>query len=138
MIHRIDRGRLVRALLVLALPLAAACKDDALMPPTAADPIFDRYVSMGNSLTAGFQSGGINDSTQREAYPVLLAQAMGTEFTVPFLASPGCPAPYVNIFEQTRVGGAAARAESAESHGLLPVCLRPPPSSSGGARGGDP
>jgi len=108
MIHRIDRGRLVRALLVLALPLAAACKDDALMPPTAADPIFDRYVSMGNSLTAGFQSGGINDSTQREAYPVLLAQAMGTEFTVPFLASPGCPAPYVNIFEQTRVGGAAA------------------------------
>jgi lysophospholipase L1-like esterase len=108
MIHRIDTGRLVRALLVLALPLAAACNDGALMPPKAADPLFDRYVSMGNSLTAGFQSGGMNDSTQREAYPVLLAQAMGTDFTVPFLANPGCPAPYVNIFEQTRVGGAAA------------------------------
>ena len=94
--------------LLLALPLLAACSDEALMPPVAVDPMFVRYASLGNSLTAGFQSGGMNDSTQLEAYPVLLAEAMGTEFTVPLLRSPGCPGPYINIFLQTRVGGAGA------------------------------
>lgn len=93
--------------LLLALPLAA-CNDEALMPPDAVDPMFVRYASLGNSLTAGLQSGGMNDSTQLEAYPVLLAQAMETEFVVPLLRSPGCPAPYVNIFDTTRVGGAGA------------------------------
>ena len=65
---------------VLGLVLAAAaCNNDQLNRPfssTPVDPLFDRYVSMGNSITAGFQSGGINDSTQQQSYAVLLAQAM--------------------------------------------------------------
>jgi len=43
------------------------------VPPYAGGAMFQRYVAMGNSITAGFQSGGINDSTQRRSYAVLVA-----------------------------------------------------------------
>lgn len=95
--------------LVVALA-AAACHNDELMPPAApayaGGAMFERYVSLGNSITAGFQSGGINDSTQKQAYPVLVAAAMGGQpFYYPGLALPGCPPPYTNIFLGTRLAG---------------------------------
>lgn len=100
---------------VLGLVLAAAaCNNDQLNRPFATTPVdalFDRYVSMGNSLTAGFQSGGINDSTQQQSYAVLLAQAMHSPFFAPLLNKPGCPPPFTNVFAQpapTRVGGGTA------------------------------
>jgi hypothetical protein len=94
--------------------VAAACNDDQLNRPFSnvpVDPLFDRYVSMGNSITAGFQSGGINDSTQLQSYAVLLARAMRAPFFPPLLNRPGCPPPYTNVFAQptpTRVGGGTA------------------------------
>lgn len=66
--------------------------------------MFKSYVSLGNSITAGYQSGGINDSTQRAAYPVLLARAMGTSFVYPSLKLPGCPPPIANLVTGARVG----------------------------------
>jgi lysophospholipase L1-like esterase len=60
---------------------------------------------MGNSVTAGFQSAGIDDSTQQRSYAVLLAAAMGTSFRYPSLAGRGCPPPFTNNALQTRVGG---------------------------------
>ena len=60
------------AALVLGVLLGAtACNNDELIRPAQfvpIDPLFERYVSMGNSITAGFQSAGINDSTQGQAY----------------------------------------------------------------------
>jgi len=85
---------------------ASACHNDELFRPAnfvPIDPLFERYVSMGNSITAGFQSAGINDSTQLQAYPVLLANAMGSPFFAPLLTRPGCPPPFTNAFTQTRV-----------------------------------
>src|SRR6266478_313254 len=94
---------------VLGLVLAAAaCNDDQLNRPfgnVPVDPLFERYVSMGNSITAGFQSGGINDSTQLQSYAVLLARGMHSPFFAPLLNKPGCPPPYTNVFTQTRVSG---------------------------------
>jgi lysophospholipase L1-like esterase len=87
---------------------ASACENDQLFRPVnfvPIDPLFERYVSMGNSITAGFQSGGINDSTQRQSYAVLLASRMGSPFFAPLMNRPGCPAPYTNVFTQTRVAG---------------------------------
>ena len=87
---------------------ASACQNDELFRPanfTPIDPLFERYVSMGNSITAGFQSAGINDSTQSQAYPVLLANAMGSPFFPPLLNRPGCPPPFTNVFTQARVSG---------------------------------
>src|SRR2546426_1049964 len=88
---------------------AAACHQDELftppVPPYAGGALFQRYVSMGNSFTMGIQSGGINDSTQRVAYPVLVAGAMsGDPFYYPSLTMPGCPPPFTNIFTGARVG----------------------------------
>jgi hypothetical protein len=60
--------------------------------------MFTRYVSFGNSITAGFQGFGLSDSLQRLAYPVLLARAMGSPFYYPSLNNPGCPPPITFIF----------------------------------------
>jgi lysophospholipase L1-like esterase len=100
--------------LLVALPLFASCRsDDSLNPPDVADPMFRRYVSLGNSITAGFQSGGINDSTQVRSYANLLALAMGTSFNMPLFndhpqLGKGCPAPLDNNVTQHRVRNGAA------------------------------
>lgn len=97
--------------LLLAVPMFAGCySDDSVNPPApppvpAGGALFQRYVAMGNSISAGFQSGGINDSTQARAFPVLLAAAADADFTFPALIRPGCPAPYVNNAAKTHVGG---------------------------------
>ena len=95
--------------LVTVLGLSA-CDDAALMPPEEpeAGAMFQRYVALGASITAGFESGGINDSTQAHSWPALLADAMGTEFNQPLLARPGCPPPFTDILGGTRVGGGDA------------------------------
>jgi lysophospholipase L1-like esterase len=58
---------------------------------------------MGTTITAGWQSDGINDSTQVRSFAVLLAQQMRTPFYVPLMSRPGCPPPLTDIYAQTRV-----------------------------------
>src|SRR5213080_3887489 len=74
--------------LSLAL-LAGACHEDELFSPLppqyAGGAMFQRYVAMGNSITAGFQSGGFNDSTQQQSYVGLVACKMGSPFYYPSL-----------------------------------------------------
>ncbi len=94
-------------LLLAALFLIAGCGDDAslLLPEDAdAGALFNRYVALGNSITAGFQSNGINVITQRDSYAVLVADQMGTEFYIPALARPGCPPPLVNLIPPEQLG----------------------------------
>lgn len=107
--RRPRRGAPLRAgiLALVALPLLGGCDDESLLPPDPADPLFARYVALGNSITAGFQSAGILDSTQVRAYPVFLAERMETDFVVPSLAFPGCPPPLVNVFTGLELDEAA-------------------------------
>lgn len=90
--HRFRRAFAAVVVTALAVTIASCVDSDE---PTIIEPaggtLFDRYVSLGNSLTAGFQSGGIVDSVQQEAYPVLLAAKADAPFGVPALAPPGCP-----------------------------------------------
>jgi len=95
---------------VLSLSLAA-CADRSvpsapMVSPSAnfakepgepeAKKLFKEYVAMGSSIAAGFMSGGINDSTQRLAYPVILAErGDAKKFDIPLLAKPGCPPPWI-------------------------------------------
>ena len=79
-----------------------------IVPPAAANPIFQSYVAIGNSITAGFQSNGINDSTQRQSYERLLAASMGTRYRYPSLGMPGCPPPIANGLTGGLVGGPTA------------------------------
>jgi len=80
--------------------------NDLVRPAATDNALFNRYVAIGNSITAGYQSGGITDSTQRRSYAFLLAQAMGTRFAYPSMTNPGCPPLVSNFQTQTRVGGA--------------------------------
>jgi hypothetical protein len=104
------RCRALLPLLLTALVLATlpGCEDEQLLEPDEAGEgaLFNNYVAIGNSITAGFQSGGINASTQEESYAVDLAAKMDTDFTIPRLSVPGCPPPLVQIFPTTeRLGG---------------------------------
>lgn len=97
-----------RAAVALALgATVAACTDNSAKvfgpQPTQGNGIFRSYVSLGNSITAGYQSAGINDSTQKRSYAVLLATQMGTRFAYPSLAMPGCPPPIDTFTTQHRV-----------------------------------
>src|SRR5213080_2079680 len=95
-------SNLLRGAIGLGAIAIAACGDADKMVLGPVDPtggaMFKNYVAIGNSITAGWQSGGINDSLQRLAYPVLVAAAMGGDrFYYPSLTAPGCPPPYTNI-----------------------------------------
>jgi len=84
--------------------IAGCTSDSTVLGPTRADPIFQSYVAIGNSITAGFQSDGINDSTQQRSYAVLLGRQMGTRFAYPSLAGRGCRPPLSNALTGARVG----------------------------------
>lgn len=90
-----------------AMVSIAACGDadgKLLLPVNpAGGALMSRYVAIGNSITAGVQSGGINDSTQRQSYAFLLAQQAGTRFAYPSFnqrypngITGGCSAPLAN------------------------------------------
>src|SRR6478735_1725597 len=101
---------LARAAAVGGVLAVVACEADReLFGPTALNnEIFRSYVAIGNSITAGWQSGGINDSTQQQAYPRLLSIQMGTPYKYASLVNPGCPAPIANFQTQAKVGGTTA------------------------------
>lgn len=80
---------------------------DLIAPSAARGGMFDNYVAIGNSITAGFQSSGITDSTQRRSYAFLLAQSFGTRFAYPQLAGRGCPPLIGNFQTQARTTGTA-------------------------------
>jgi hypothetical protein len=78
----------------LALTACVGDGDDVIttLPPAAVGgDLFARYVSLGNSITAGFQSNAIRDSTQIRSYPVFLAAKAQATFNVPRVSGPGCP-----------------------------------------------
>jgi lysophospholipase L1-like esterase len=92
------------ATLLVAL---AGCesKTDILNPSlSGGNEMFRSYVALGNSITAGFQSNGINDSTQRQSYARLLAGQMGTQYHYASIAGRGCTPPIANTQTGALVG----------------------------------
>src|SRR6185295_1095977 len=89
--------------------VVAACTGDStnvLLGPslTGANAIFQSYVALGNSITAGYQSSGIVDATQQASYAKLLAAQMGTRYAYPSLAGRGCAPPVANFQTQAGAG----------------------------------
>ena len=71
---------------------------------------------MGNSITAGFQSAGINDSTQQRSYAVLLGGGHGHQLHLPLAPGPGLPAA---VHQQRHAGSGGRR------HRCAPVTCAP-------------
>jgi lysophospholipase L1-like esterase len=79
--------RQMRTTLLLALvaPFAAGV--------AFAQPDFSKYVALGDSLTAGYSSGGLAKMYQDNSYPALLAKQFGiANFQQPTISDPGIPA----------------------------------------------
>jgi len=103
------------AIAALAVPLLAGCVSNETLgtrPTPAGGALFTSYVALGTSIAAGIQSGGINDSTQKQAYPYLLAVAMGLtpgqDWHYPKFSMPGCPPPYDSILGGHRIAALPA------------------------------
>lgn len=74
--------------LALILPVAALAVDTG-------NANFTRYVAIGDSLTAGFMSGGLGRTAQLNSYPFLIyrqATGLTTGFEQPLVSDPGIPA----------------------------------------------
>jgi len=102
---------LIRVAVIGAAAALLACGENRSLLGTetpAGGEIFKSYVAIGNSITAGYQSSGINDSTQRQSFARLLAGQMGTQYHYAALSMPGCPPPLANTQTGARVGGATA------------------------------
>lgn len=127
MIDRLlSRPRLWSTLVLFSLlPLLAGCSDESLIASEATSDSFTRYVALGNSITAGFQSNGIAASTQQDTYAALLADRMNTRFEIPRLRSPGCPPPVDNIILSAlnNLGGGTSSASCALRASPIPTVL---------------
>ncbi|GAB1348414.1 SGNH/GDSL hydrolase family protein [Ignavibacteriales bacterium] len=69
------------------------CEDrstlNAPAAPSTGTASFTRYVAIGNSLTAGYQSGSLYESAQKYSYAKLIADQVGTTFAFPNVGEPG-------------------------------------------------
>lgn len=114
-IHLVARG----ALLLGATAIVFACTSNVdVLGPGLVNPLFNNYVAIGNSITAGFQSDGINDSTQRASFAALIARQMRTRYAFASLRMPGCTPPLNNFQTQTRVTPAGAPASTSSTCAL--------------------
>ena len=85
-------------LLLVALTMIACSDDDAVvvndtadgMPLTAGSADFSKFVSLGNSLTAGFSDNALFIEGQVNSYPAILANQFalvgGGEFRIPLMS----------------------------------------------------
>ena len=88
-----------RLLLMVAVLLTSiflmSCEDRSdLTAPNPPTPNlgavnFTNFVTIGNSLTAGYQSGSLFESAQMYAFGNLIAQQVGTSYAQPIIADPG-------------------------------------------------
>lgn len=88
----------IKWLLLVSLTFVACNEDDEVvtyntsdgLPPTAGSADFSKFVSLGNSLTAGFSDNALFIEGQKGGYANILAQQFslvgGGEFKIPFMA----------------------------------------------------
>lgn len=87
---------LAHVLALVCAVVVVGCKKDEKAPTTPETPWsagsadFTRYVAIGNSLTAGFQSNALSSRDQMYSFPNLIAQAIRTtDFQQPLMREPG-------------------------------------------------
>lgn len=82
--------KFVKLLVFILLPLFGACDETEDLVDDITDPDSSKYVAMGDSLTAGVQSDGIEDDFQFNSFPNLIALQLGIDdFEQPTVDSPG-------------------------------------------------
>ncbi len=84
------------AALVSVAVLVASCNDfkktNVVSAPSNGSVNFSVYVALGNSLTAGYQSGALYESAQKYSFPADIARQAGvpdSAFQQPLISDPG-------------------------------------------------
>jgi lysophospholipase L1-like esterase len=85
--------KLISVSLVLALTLFIGCEDrselNAPAPPNTGSVSFERFVTLGNSLTAGYQSSSLFQSAQVYSYGAQIAKLVGVKYEQAYMSDPG-------------------------------------------------
>lgn len=79
-------------IIFVTLMLFSGCKErtDLTGPqPVSGEADFSRFVAIGNSLTAGYQSSALFESAQIYSFGNLIAQQVNTKFVQPLISDPG-------------------------------------------------
>jgi lysophospholipase L1-like esterase len=88
------KSGVIMALGAVSLALAGCSKIGPISQPAAKSGTadFSRYVAMGTSVSAGFESGGLVVHHQTHGFAYLFAQQAGTpNFTIPSVSADGIP-----------------------------------------------
>ncbi len=85
--------KILSLFIVLAVLFAIGCEDRSELtppsPPSTGSVDFSRFVTLGNSLTAGYQNGALYESSQMYSIGKLIADQIGVPFEQPIVADPG-------------------------------------------------
>ncbi len=84
--------KLIIASLVLGL-LFFACEDrtelTAPTAPSTGQANFSKFISLGNSLTAGYQSGALYEDAQMYSFGKMIANQVNVDYVQPIISNPG-------------------------------------------------
>jgi lysophospholipase L1-like esterase len=107
----------------LALALAACEKDRTVGPEGGG--AFRRYVSIGTSISEGWQADGVVYSGQVLAWPALLARQAMAPFGTPMIQAPGCNPPLIAPLQLSRRLTGSATTASTRCAPLFPGITLP-------------
>jgi len=84
----------ILSIILLSTLFVISCDDFTEIDPPVQNGVsgsanFSRYVALGNSITAGYQSGALYQSSQLYSYGNLIAKQVGTKFEMPLVSDPG-------------------------------------------------
>ena len=103
------------ALCALTAVTLTACEDDDIrtLGPEGRDD-FERYVSIGTSISMGWQSNGVVYTGQVNAWPALVARQARVRFDSPLIQAPGCNPPLIAplAFSRLLSGRSAAQGDT--------------------------
>lgn len=84
---------LLFSVLIATIIIFSGCEDrtelSAPAAPNTGTANFAKFVSIGNSLTAGYQSGSLYQSAQEYSFGNLIAKQVKTTYAQPLVADPG-------------------------------------------------
>lgn len=85
--------KILLVLVVIVSLFAIGCEDRSELtppsPPSTGSVSFEKFVTLGNSLTAGYQDGALYESAQMYSFGKLIANQVGAAFEQPIVADPG-------------------------------------------------
>jgi lysophospholipase L1-like esterase len=92
-------------LIIIIITLTTGCKDRSEITspsPQSGTADFTKYVAIGNSITAGYQSSSLFQDAQIYSFGNLIAQQVNTSYAIPLIANPGIGGQlYVHSFSAT-------------------------------------